>query len=117
MDKINFCKWDVYAKDNMEAQSICEHLKECCIKNGGWTPVMAQIKCLQKSHFNKKRLEEINIMENIRKELIRQKRANEEILYFLKKKELSHSEYLDKVEIEGIIKGLNIALGVLEKCQ
>lgn len=56
-------------------------------------------------------------MENIRKELIRQKRANEEILYFLKKKELSHSEYLDKVEIEGIIKGLNIALGVLEKCQ
>lgn len=46
MDKINFCKWDVYAKDNMEAQSICEHLKECCIKNGGWTPVMAQIKCL-----------------------------------------------------------------------
>ena len=34
IDKINFCKWDVYAKDNMEAQSICEHLKECCIKNG-----------------------------------------------------------------------------------
>ena len=46
IDKINFCKWDVYAKDNMEAQSICEHLKECCIKNGGWTPVMAEIKCL-----------------------------------------------------------------------
>ena len=46
IDKINFCKWDVYAKDNMEAQSICEHLKECCVKNGGWTPVMAEIKCL-----------------------------------------------------------------------
>ena len=49
IDKINFCKWDVYAKDNMEAQSICEHLKECCVKNGGWTPVMAEIKCLLKS--------------------------------------------------------------------
>ena len=46
IDKINFCKWDVYAKDNMEAQSICEHLKECCVKNGGWTPVMIEIKCL-----------------------------------------------------------------------
>ena len=46
IDKINFCKWDVYAKDNMEAQSICEHLKECCVKNGGWTPVMAEIKCI-----------------------------------------------------------------------
>ena len=56
-------------------------------------------------------------MENIRKELIRQKRSNEEILKSLNEKELSHSEYLDKVEIEGIIKGLNIALGVLEKCR
>ena len=41
-----FCKWDVYAKDNMEAQSICEHLKECCIKNGGWTPIKADIKAI-----------------------------------------------------------------------
>ena len=56
-------------------------------------------------------------MENIRKELIRQKRSNEEILKSLDEKELSRSEYLDKVEIEGIIKGLNIALGVLEKCR
>ena len=58
-----------------------------------------------------------DIMENIRKELIRQKRSNEEILKSLDEKELSRSEYLDKVEIEGIIKGLNIALGVLEKCR
>ena len=56
-------------------------------------------------------------MENIRNELIRQKMSNEEILKSLNEKELSHSEYLDKVEIEGIIKGLNIALGVLEKCR
>ena len=56
-------------------------------------------------------------MENIRKELVRQKKANEGILQSLKGKKLSHSEYLNKVEIKGIIKGLNIALGILEKCK
>ena len=43
LNENNFCKWDVYAKDNKEAQSICEHLKECAFKNGGWTPIKADI--------------------------------------------------------------------------
>lgn len=46
LNEKSFCKWDIYAKDNMEAQSICEHLKECCIKNGGWTPIKADIKAI-----------------------------------------------------------------------
>lgn len=44
MDNKNFCKWDIFAKDNSEAQIICEHLKECCIKNGGWTPISTDIR-------------------------------------------------------------------------
>ena len=38
-----FCKWDVYAKDNQEAQGICEHLRGCCMKTG-WIPIRADIK-------------------------------------------------------------------------
>lgn len=40
----HFAKWDVLAKDNQEAQERCEHLKECCIINGGWNPIRADIK-------------------------------------------------------------------------
>lgn len=46
MNEKVFCKWDVYARDNTEAQSICEHLKQCYIKNGGWKSVSADIKAL-----------------------------------------------------------------------
>ena len=46
MDENRFCKWDVYAKDNLEVQSMCEHLKECCVKNGGWTPIKTDIKAI-----------------------------------------------------------------------
>ncbi len=46
MDRTNFCKWDIYAKDNVEAQYVCEDLKECCAKHGGWTPIEASIKML-----------------------------------------------------------------------
>ena len=46
MDKINYCKWEVYAKDNAEAQKICETLKDCCRKHGGWEPVHSEISIL-----------------------------------------------------------------------
>lgn len=46
MNEKFFCKWDVYARDNTEAQSICEHLKQCCINNGGWNPIRADIKAV-----------------------------------------------------------------------
>ena len=39
-----FLKWDVYAENNQEAQQKCEHLKQCCIKYGGFVPVKADIK-------------------------------------------------------------------------
>lgn len=39
MDENNSCTWEVYAKDDAEAKNRCEHLKECCIKNGGWKPI------------------------------------------------------------------------------
>ena len=42
----SFCKWNIYAKDNVEAQSICEYLKQCCVMNGRWKPVRADIKVL-----------------------------------------------------------------------
>ena len=41
-----FCKWNVYANYNQEAQNICEHLKECCRMNGGWNPIKADIKVI-----------------------------------------------------------------------
>ena len=40
----HFAKWDILAKDNQEAQERCEHLKGCCINNGGWNPIRADIK-------------------------------------------------------------------------
>ena len=40
----SFAKWDILAKDNIEAQEICEHLKECCNKYGKWNPIKANIK-------------------------------------------------------------------------
>ena len=44
MNEKAFCKWDILAQDNTEAQEKCEHLKECCFKYGGWNPVLADIK-------------------------------------------------------------------------
>ena len=31
---------------NRFPQSICEHLKQCCINNGGWNPIRADIKAV-----------------------------------------------------------------------
>lgn len=45
MDENNFCTWEVYAIDDAEAKNRCEHLKECCAKNGGWTPFKEEIIC------------------------------------------------------------------------
>jgi hypothetical protein len=43
MDENNFCTWDIRAWNDEEAKEKCEHLKECCVKNGGWTPVKEEI--------------------------------------------------------------------------
>lgn len=43
MDENNFCTWDIRAWNAEEAKEKCEHLKECCIKNGGWTPIKEEI--------------------------------------------------------------------------
>lgn len=44
INKKHFAKWEVFAKDNQEAQEICEHLKQCCFNNGKWIPIQASIK-------------------------------------------------------------------------
>lgn len=43
MDENNFCSWDILAWDEKHAKEKCEHLKECCIKNGRWTPIKEEI--------------------------------------------------------------------------
>lgn len=44
------CNWDIYAASNQEAQEISEHLRECCIKNGHWTPAHTIIKINKTYH-------------------------------------------------------------------
>jgi len=43
LNEKHYAKWDILAKDNIEAQYTCEHLKECCRKNGKWNPIRADI--------------------------------------------------------------------------